>query len=239
MKVDDKEKALKYFYFMARTNPGDISSIIQKVVAYQANSVSPNERLFLSFVSLKNDLILQYDLREENIIKYKQDLDICFKNKLYLINEEIPFKFFEIIGKIQYANNLLHIVDENLKEVYDSFLLYYGKEMMDYFNNFISNPIVQDRKQLAFMHNIAFLFIPFFKNTFDPFYEVKENETFFEAVARVNPKIMDQLSINLMIKNIFLSIIFKFKGDKKNHYNMTWEEIEAEGFSRYDLIYKG
>lgn len=223
----DKVEKLKSFYKNVRDNPHDVSSIIEEISKFRYDNIREDERLFMSYSTLDNDLRLQYDTSKNNIERYKKDLSICIDNNLFSKNEETPFKIFEIIAKVQYANNLLVNVDNDLKELYDTLLVFYYKEFPGYFSSFTSKNITYERIQSSFTHNVAFLFIPFYDKNFNPAFQILKGENLMESVAR-----------NRFYETIFFSLIFKLKEFKHNYYNLTWEDIEEEGFKKYDFIYK-
>lgn len=86
----------------------ELYSIINRLVQFLLyNNFDTNYYYrLLSLITLKNDLILQYNFNREQIDLYLKEVTYYIDNKLYDGDMEVFSKFFEALGKIQFAYNL-------------------------------------------------------------------------------------------------------------------------------------
>lgn len=224
----DNEEKLKQLYNKVRKNPSKVDEVIKEALIIEKELKVVKSNRIMSFVSLKNDLILQKKLTERGIDSYLDDLKYCIENKVYLSkdsNEESPFKIFEMIAKIQYAYNLLRI-NKSIKDIYEDFLEEFNKNFDYYFRYFRDREITYDHYQLTFIYSIYFLFIN----------NLSKNE-----IRNLNIKKLDMKNIikNKTYKYLIFSIIYRLKEYKIDYYKLgpIRKNKELRNF-KYDFIYK-
>lgn len=228
MNLQELNAFIKETYKEVRDDPTKIEEVIGKVLQKENTVKKLHNYRVISFLALKNDLILQNELKKENIDNYILDLIYCIENELYKKGHgETPVKIFEMIAKIQYAFNLLNH-PMSLKKLYESFLLEFNKDFSSYFNYFKNRKILYDHHQLAFIYNIYYLFV------YD--YDISIYRE-FPKDALNEKNLMETLSKNKTYYFILMSLIFRMKEYKMHYYDLKFEDIEKEGFTEYNFIF--
>lgn len=222
-----KEK-VKDLYNTVRSNPKKANEVISEALKLEKSlrkEEVKNSRL-MSLISLKNDLILQSSLTEENIDSYLEDLRYCIDEKIYLAKDsslESPFKIFEMIAKIQYAYNLLES-KKSVRKIYENFLEEYNKDFDNYFKLFKNKTIIYSNYQLIFTYSIPYLFL---------------DEYFTHAVPILGKKSMNTLAkadkfYDAIINNMMLYL----KENKMNFYGIkSYKKMKRESLTKYNFIY--
>lgn len=209
-------------YQRVRKNPNKIEDIILELKSLDDEFKRQKNHRVISFLALKNDLILQNELTKVNVDNYFSDLKFCIENRLYNLEkgEETPlFKIFEILAKIQYAYNLLE-VDVSLRGIYELLLVEFNDNFQYYFKFFKDRGINYHNYQLSFIYDIYFLFLS----------EYEDGTFKFGAT-------MERLEKHDVFRSILLNVFLRLKEYKMDYYNLSVDDILKEGFTDYNFIY--
>lgn len=208
-------------YTLVRRDPTQVDTLIelyQLVTEYFYTSKAVSDHpmslhfwnRFVSFISIKNDLILQSDLTEKNIDAYLAETNLLIDRQHYLTGSSTIFKIIQIIGKIQYAYNIVN-PKRYIREEYNSLLRTLGSEFDTYFSYFFNQDVFIEsyNMPITFMYYILF-------------YRGPDNSIFKEQ--------------KLMMQHIMM----QWKQQKIYHYNMKGDELNSElsSYDKYDIIYR-
>lgn len=113
---------IKESYTLVRSDPKQISNVyilIDKIVYFflenQFDSTLYNR--IISLIALKNDISLQQELTLDQIHLYVLETKYIFENNLFYGGRETGLKLLEMIGKAQFAYNLIG-ANINIKQLF-------------------------------------------------------------------------------------------------------------------------
>ncbi|MFW6016754.1 MAG: hypothetical protein ACOCRK_09980 [bacterium] len=223
-------KKLRELYIKVRKNPKKVNEVIKEIedIIREFKQQEIKYSRLLSFISLKNDLILQNNLTEENVDSYVEDLKYCINNKIYLAEgatRETPFKIFEMIAKIQYAYNLLD-PNKSIRNIYEEFLEEYNRDFDHYFKLFKGKRIEYKNYQLIFIYSIYYLFI---------------NEYYDDGTPEPTKKTMENLAkTDFFYRKISYNMMMYLKERKIEYYKpfKLLRNKEFKNLTKYDFIYR-
>lgn len=208
-------------YNKVRSDPKTSNEVIEYLKSIDSEAKKITSNRLMSFLVLKNDLILQEDLTYSGVVGYVDDLKYCIDNKVYTIengDQESIFKLFEMIAKIQIAINLLGL-DLSMKHIYEDILLEFNENFEDFFSYFKGNKIRYDNYQLIFMYDIQYLFI----------------SDFHESMLA---KSMKDLIRNYTYKHIIFRIFHYLNEHKDNYYKKRKRLFADVGLLKYQFVYE-
>lgn len=225
-KIMDSKAKLKQLYNNVRKDPSKAKDVIVEASDIEKELISKNMSRALSFITLRNDLILQSNLTEENVDSYVEDLKYCIDNKIYLAEgstRETPFKIFEMIAKIQYAYNLLE-TGKSIRNIYEEFLIEYNKNFNYYFKFFKDKRIEYKNYQLMLIYSIYYLFI-------DEYYE--------DPLPKIKTMKNIAKSDNFY-RRVLYNLMLYLREKKYRHYKVftLLENKEIKNLTKYDFIYR-
>jgi len=164
----------------------------------------------LSIIAFKYDIILQKELNEKYIDLYLRDVVKIIDKKTYTYNNDQAIaKIAECLAKIQYAYLLINKKDKGVDKIYYSF-------MEDVADNHLIEQIIKDFNVHpwpdGYSTSMLFLYYMLFKDIPQSKYK--------------------------NCYDIYYVIITFWKIFKVEHYKMTKEELEKEGYESYNFVYK-
>lgn len=171
----------------------------------------------ISLLSLKNDILLQMNLSQENINIYLREAKFLLGNKSYLRLTSIPATFLkacEIIAKIQYAY-IITSSSTDIRELY--------REIIDGIHK--DNKIPERFDSLGKCNKVGYDYL-----------NLGLVYMYYQLFAYVSKDDEDQ---NIIGRNAIMHpIVAYWKRNKIVYYDMTYEDFLNEGFNSYDFIWR-